>query len=322
MTEDSSRDTFDLDGFKNKLRSHLDKEYPTAKRIAKKVQPQEQQKMVEKKVAPPKVMKTPQELQEEAGKVDGLMKAAPAMPEKEGEVYHVVAISWWTQWKAYTGYGTDTPMSTEAREHPGPMNTEKQLEALCEQEAWLKHPKDNVQIKTSCKEDEDFVLLPDSVWTYLFETYGGTDIPRYSISLASDAPSDDIDFQVEVYYQKLQLYILPKNTSHLVLKRPSAVYISRKATVKQYHEKVAEILLTNSKDFSLEQLLSMSRIWRLDTGESVLEIEKDFNYENSKNLPMQVRGRILDESLAIENINVATNDVLMYEVVLSTVKGN
>lgn len=99
-----------------------------------------------------------------------------------------------------------------------------------------------MQIKTSCKEDEDFVLLPDSVWNYLFEIYGGTDIPRYSISLASEAPSDDIDFQVEVYYQKLQLYILPKNTSHLVLKRPSAVYISRKATVKQYHQKVAEIL--------------------------------------------------------------------------------
>lgn len=47
------------------------------------------------------------------------------------------------------------------------------------------------------------MLLTDSVWTYLFEIYGGTDVPRYSISLASETPSDDIDFQVEVYYQKL-----------------------------------------------------------------------------------------------------------------------
>lgn len=47
------------------------------------------------------------------------------------------------------------------------------------------------------------MLLTDSVWTYLFEIYGGTDVPRYSISLASESTSDDIDFQVEVYYQKL-----------------------------------------------------------------------------------------------------------------------
>lgn len=72
----------------------------------------------------------------------------------------------------------------------------------------------------------------------------------------------------------------------------------------------------------MEQLLGMSRIWRLDTGESVLEIEKDFNYENTKNLPMQVRGRILDESLIVENINVAANDVLLYEVVVSSLKQN
>lgn len=72
----------------------------------------------------------------------------------------------------------------------------------------------------------------------------------------------------------------------------------------------------------MEQLLGISRIWRLDTGESVLEIEKDFNYENTKNLPMQVRGRILDESLIVENINVAANDVLLYEVVVSSLKQN
>lgn len=153
--------------------------------------------MVEKKAAPPKVIKTAEELKEEAARVEALMQGAPPMPEKAGEVYHVVAMPWWSQWKAYTS------PATEAREHPGPMNTEKQVEQLCEQEAWLKHPKDNVQIKTSCKEDEDFVLMADAVWTFLHEIYGGTDIPRYSISLVSDTPSDDLDFQVEVYYQKL-----------------------------------------------------------------------------------------------------------------------
>jgi hypothetical protein len=42
MTEDSSTDTFDLEAFKSKLRGHLDKAYPTAKKNSKKVQPLEQ----------------------------------------------------------------------------------------------------------------------------------------------------------------------------------------------------------------------------------------------------------------------------------------
>jgi hypothetical protein len=44
------------------------------------------------------------------------------------------------------------------------------------------------------KEDEDFVILPDEAWKYLFEIYGGVDLPRYSIELASD---EDIDDQEE-----------------------------------------------------------------------------------------------------------------------------
>ena len=199
--------------------------------------------------------------------------------------------------------------------HPGSINNEEQLEALNETEAWLKHPNDNIQIKTSCKEEEDFILLPEEAWKTLYSLYGGTDVPRYSIALASDTPSDDEDYVVEVFYQKLQLYILPKNTSHLVLRRPSAVYVSRKATVRDYHLKVAEILASNSKDSSVvEELLKISRIWRLNTGENVFDIEKDYGYENTKNLPMKVRGKILDESQLIEDINVGATDVLLYEV--------
>lgn len=58
----------------------------------------------------------------------------------------------------------------------------------------------------------------------------------------------------------------------------------------------------------------MSRIWRLDTGENVLEIERDYEYESRRGLPIQVRGRILDNNEIVENINVATTDVLLYEI--------
>jgi hypothetical protein len=74
---------------------------------------------------------------------------------------------------------------------------------------------------------------------------------------------------IELYYKRLQVYILPREAEHLTLRIPSSVFISRKATVFDYHKKVAEILLPNQKKHTLEGLLKMSRIWRLETGEDV-----------------------------------------------------
>lgn len=58
----------------------------------------------------------------------------------------------------------------------------------------------------------------------------------------------------------------------------------------------------------------MSRLWRLDTGEHVLEIEKDFQNQSYDRLPMEIFGQVLQGSEIVENINVADNDVLLYEV--------
>jgi hypothetical protein len=60
----------------------------------------------------------------------------------------------------------------------------------------------------------------------------------------------------------------------------------------------------------------MSRLWRLDTGENIMEIEKYYEYESRESLPLQLRGRILDSSEIVDNINVADTDVLLYEVQL------
>jgi hypothetical protein len=72
------------------------------------------------------------------------------------------------------------------------------------------------------------------------------------------------------------------------LKKPSAIYISRKGTVKELHKNIAEILFENKKDLSVRELISMSRIWRLETGENVFEIEKYFDSESDslRNLPI------------------------------------
>jgi hypothetical protein len=57
--------------------------------------------------------------------------------------------------------------------------------------------------------------------------------------------------------------------------------------------KLAEILHESQKTHTIEQLLGMARIWRLETGENVMQIEKEYEYETRDNLPIGLEGRIL-----------------------------
>ncbi len=123
---------------------------------------------------------------------------------------------------------------------------------------------------------------------------------------------------IEIFLKKLNLYIFPKVQGHLILKKPSSVFMSRKATIKEFKLYVAEILYENKKEISIKELMNMSRLWRLDTGESISDIEKEFEYETygsgMEHLPMQIRGKVLELDEVISNINVAETDVLLYEV--------
>lgn len=169
---------------------------------------------------------------------------------------------------------------------------------------------------TNCKEDEDFVILPQTMWDYLFGIYGGIDVERKSIEISTD--TDQKEYMVEVFYKKLLIYILPKTRNHVSLKKPSGVYISRKATIKDFRRKVAEILFDSQKDKdTVEDLMGVARVWRLDTGENICDVEKYFESETDGRTltkPLPIRGRILKDEEIIDDINVADTDVLLYEV--------
>lgn len=120
---------------------------------------------------------------------------------------------------------------------------------------------------------------------------------------------------IEIFYKKLQIYILPKVRNHLSLKKPSGVFITRKGTINDYRRKIAEILYDNKKEgTSVEDLMQMARIWRLNIEENVMEIEKYYEFENKESLPLTIKGRILEDHEIVDNINVADTDVLLYEV--------
>lgn len=60
--------------------------------------------------------------------------------------------------------------------------------------------------------------------------------------------------------------------------------------------------------------MKIARVWRLEPGEDVLEIEKQYEFESRMNLPLQLRGRVLDDAEILDSINVSINDILLYEV--------
>jgi hypothetical protein len=94
--------------------------------------------------------------------------------------------------------------------------------------------------------------LPDPAWQFLYEIYGGLDIKRFSIEIPVDDGGGEgspvkKEYMIEIFYKKLLIYILPKVTNHLCLKKPSGIFISRRATINDFRRKIAEILYESKK---------------------------------------------------------------------------
>lgn len=103
---------------------------------------------------------------------------------------------------------------------------------------------------------------------------------------------------------------------------PFTVYVSRNTTVGELHTKVAQSLHGKSPkhaNHSIFHLVTMSRLWKLDVGENITQIQDSIYATNGdpKLLPIQINGKILDRSATIDQINVADDETLMYEVRIS-----
>lgn len=82
----------------------------------------------------------------------------------------------------------------------------------------------NLLPATQIQEEEDYVLLDETCFKYLYSIYGGTDIRRISIELSQDEPQDvsmraedeptptetaQKEFIVEVHLRKLKIQVIP-----------------------------------------------------------------------------------------------------------------
>lgn len=78
-----------LEEFKATLRRQLEKEYPKVKGRGQQAKAQSAQPK-----KPKVVIKPLAELREEARAVHRLMAETPVLPEKAGEVYHILSMEW------------------------------------------------------------------------------------------------------------------------------------------------------------------------------------------------------------------------------------
>ncbi|KVH95216.1 Peptidase C19, ubiquitin-specific peptidase, DUSP domain-containing protein [Cynara cardunculus var. scolymus] len=109
---------------------------------------------------------------------------------KEGNLYYVVSIRWFTKWQKYVGeeisayqfkeLSTDkqAPPVTKASERPGPIDNTDIITNEGDRD------KSDLQISRLLLEGSDYVLVPQGVWEKLHGWYkGGPALPRKMIAL-------------------------------------------------------------------------------------------------------------------------------------------
>ena len=142
-------------------------------------------------------------------------------------------------------------------------------------------------------------------------------------AIAKKDSADVKEYVLELHLRRLRIHLVPQmNFFPSYSKMPFTVFISRTATVGELHLKVAQALLSRTAlGHSVLQLLSWSRMWKVDQSKATLEDISEQIYATNGNpdqLPIEVHDQLLDRAATIDAANVADNEVLMLEVKIST----
>lgn len=80
-------------------------------------------------------------------------------------------------------------------------------------------------LKNNLKEEQDYILVSDQCWQYLFDIYGGVDLRRFSIKV----PKEDggCDYIIEVHLRKFIIYGLPHVKFNSMFNSPKIIQTNR-----------------------------------------------------------------------------------------------
>lgn len=205
---------------------------------------------------------------------------------KEGNVYYVVSIRWYSCWQKYVGqnsdqYLADEPsldsqrlkvVSSKMAERPGPIdNSDIISDEHCEG--------DHLELRRMLEEERDYVLVPQQVWGKLFDWYkGGPALPRKMILQGYHNKSHS----VEVYLLCLKLIDSRDNSQ-------SIIRMSRKASTHDLYEKVCILRKVDMAKVNIWDYFNKKKTALLDRSNKTLE-EENLQMDQHILLEVQVDG--------------------------------
>lgn len=172
-------------------------------------------------------------------------------------------------------------------------------------------------LKDGLKEDVHYKVFDDATWHFLYSKYGGTDLPRLSIAVPN---GDSVDHVVEVNLRKFKVLTFPKVRYITGVHEPSIIFSSRTATVLDLHARICQKLAAESEGrWVAEELVKFSRLWKFEGTETIDDAKQmllDINSDLEK-MPLAIQARILTGDLKIEDANIADNELIVVEMMIS-----
>ena len=142
------------------------------------------------------------------------------------------------------------------------------------------------------------------------------DFAKLSVPVPTADP-DKPDYIVETHQRRFKIRSFPNIKYNQGIQSFTTFFVSRASTVNALHSAICEKLAKSSKDklMSAHMLKGLSRLWRFGTSDdfesiqdSMKAISNDYNQ-----LPIDVHGTLLDPDSFIEDINVADDELIMFE---------
>mmetsp|Transcript_38971 Transcript_38971/g.34655 ORF Transcript_38971/g.34655 Transcript_38971/m.34655 type:complete len:161 (-) Transcript_38971:2399-2881(-) len=143
---------------------------------------------------------------------------ANELPEGVGQPVYILPGSWFNRWKAYNNFQKLMGDASEDKDfmvdesgekplYPGAINP---LELIDEAHINLIDPSPdhfytNIQLKHGLNESQDFYIINQECWDFLYNIYGGIPLRRYTYRKSEN----DINVSVEVWLQKMNNILLP-----------------------------------------------------------------------------------------------------------------
>ncbi|GBG76736.1 hypothetical protein CBR_g22954 [Chara braunii] len=192
---------------------------------------------------------------------------------KEGDTYYVISAEWWQQWMEYVGSKDSKKTKISYfNGKPGVIDNNKIAQGG-ENKSNFAH------LKRGLEEQVDFCLVPEAVWDRLVRWYsGGPALPRKVIAQGEESCRQLI---VELHPLRVQIV---RSQSGIC----EELIISRKATVGELKQRVADLLNMEGKSFCLWDFFNEKKQKKLTDAVRTLE---DYEIQDLQKVLVESEGR-------------------------------